>query len=235
MNEEGLAFGLNSSDTLDNGMVVDVLAHIASLSSASLVGRGMPGGMMTRSMLAEASTVDEGVAFLASIDRGFGWNIALADREGGMLAVESDANILGDPDGGLYAYGPSDLPEDPASLGSLGPDDLRLTCHYVANADDFDLSFIRPQRFWSFFYFRSLRAYYLLGDRMRPSLGSLDVPAMIEIMRDPDLVDPRDSMSAVVFEPAARRLHVAMGQVPATDGDFLPFELEAFFGSGGDR
>jgi hypothetical protein len=40
-------------------------------------------------------------------------------------------------------------------------------------------------------------------------------------------------MSAVVFEPGAGRLHVAMGQVPATDGEFLPFDLDELLSGGG--
>jgi len=95
--------------------------------------------------------------------------------------------------------------------------------------------FIRPQRYWSSFYFRSMKAYYILGEQIRLSYGELDVPEMIEILRHPDLVDPRDSMSAVVFENTARRLHVSMGVMPATDGVFQPFDLAQLFGKGRDR
>jgi hypothetical protein len=35
-----------------------------------------------------------------------------------------------------------------------------------------------------------------------------------------------------VFEPAARRLHVAAGQVPATDGPFVEIDLRALVAGG---
>lgn len=224
MNAEGLAYGVNSSDTLDNGMVVDVLAHMGNLSAARLVGRGVPVGLLGRAILSGSTTVDEAVATLADSERTYGWSFLLADRASAILAVELDSDIMGEGDGGLYAYAPSDG-SPAAALASVGPDDLRLACHYVANTEDMSLSFIRPQRYWSSFYFRSLRAHSILGEHIEGASGALDVASMIETMRDPDLVDPRDSMSAVVFEPETGRLHVAMGQVPATAGEFRPFDI----------
>ena len=52
----------------------------------------------------------------------------------------------------------------------------------------------------------------------------MDVPTAINILRIPDLIDSRDSMNAVIYEPESLRLHFAMGQVPATSGPFLEFK-----------
>lgn len=227
MNAEGLSLGLQSSDTLDNGMMVDIAIHLANLEAARLVTVGVPVGIMARQVLSSARTTEEATALLEATPRTFGWNMLLADADGELRVAEMDADILGD--GGFAAYPAG---EDGASIG---PDDLRVTCHYLANRDDASLPPLLPQRFWSTFYFRSLRVSALLADRIRDASGSLAVASMIDILRDERLVDPRDSMSAVVFEPSARRLHVAMGQVPATSGPFMPFDLADFFGAAGAR
>ena len=229
---EGLSYGIFPSDTLDNGMVVDIVTHLSNLERARLIGVGTPIGMLARTVLNQAHNVEEATEILRTARRTFGWNMLLADGDAEIRAVEMDSGILGD--GGFSTYGPS---SDGSSTdgSSVGPDDLRLASHFVANADDIDFAPLRPQRTWSSFYFRSLRALSHLGDRIGDGLGRLDVESAVAIMRDPVIVDPRDSMSAVVFEPAARRLHVAMGEVPATDGLFRPFDLADFFGPGASR
>jgi hypothetical protein len=86
---------------------------------------------------------------------------------------------------------------------------------------------VRPQRYWSSFWHRSLRAFYRLGDELDARRGRLDATEAQALMRIPDLIDTRDSMNAVVFEPSRRRLHVAAGTVPATDSDFVTVDLSA--------
>lgn len=230
MNSEGLSYSITPSDSLDISMVNDILANIINLERARLICTGIPAGIIGRGIISGAGDVDEASTWLESSTRSFAWNVLLADRSGDMRAVELDSAILGD--GGVYAYGPASGDERHA-IASVGPDDLRIASHFVSNTEDMSFIFIRPQRYWSRYYYRSLRAFYTLGDRIDGVYGQLDVDTMIDIMRDPDLVDPHDSMSAVVFEPAAGRLHVAMGQVPATDGEFISFELADFFGEGG--
>lgn len=223
MNADGLSVGIQSSDSLDNGMMVDIAIHLGNLGAARLVTVGVPVGMMTREVLASAHTAAEATSMLEAMPRTYGWNLLVADRDGDLRVAEMDSDILGD--GGFAEYGAGDQP-----AASTGPDDLRVASHYVANREDASLPPLRPQRLWSTFYFRSLRASSILGERIGDAIGALDVPTAIDILREPALVDPRDSMSAVVFEPAARRLHVAMGHVPATSGPFLPFDLTDFFG-----
>lgn len=233
MNSAGLSFGVFSSDTLDNGMVEDIVNNMLNISQARLLTTGVPMGMMGRAVLSRAATVDEAALVLGEYQPAFGWNMLFADAEGGMLAVEMDSDIR--DEGGLYSYSVNDNSDDPTSMASVGPDDLRLSCHFVANTQDMQMLFIRPQRYWSSFYFRSMKAYYILGEQIDISYGGLDVAKMIEIMRHPDLVDPRDSMSAVVFENTAGRLHVSMGVMPATDGEFQQFDLDQLFARGRDQ
>lgn len=223
MNDAGLSYGVACSDSLDNGMMVDVAIHLANLERARLVDVGVPIGILGRAVLSGAESVEQAATLLDDQPRTTGWNMLLADREGGALSLEMDSNILGD--GGIVRI-------EPAGASSVGPDDLRMASHFVLNADDIAQEPLRPQRAWSGFYFRSLRASSILGERIEDRLGSLDVAAAEQVLSDPDLVDPRDSMSAVVFEPQAGRLHVAMGQVPATRGEFRPFALADFFGAG---
>ena len=51
----------------------------------------------------------------------------------------------------------------------------------------------------------------------------------------PALVDRQDSMNACIFEPAAGKLHWAMGGAPATDQPFVEFDLGAALEAGGGR
>ncbi|MBM4395767.1 MAG: hypothetical protein FJ087_08760 [Deltaproteobacteria bacterium] len=221
MNADGLAYAVNLSDSLDNGMVEQILDHLLSLGDAKLLARGTPVGIMGREALARATRADEAAEALRGMESSFGWNFVLADADGGMVAVERDTDILDSPDGGYCAWGPAP-----------GEDKLLLASHAVERTEDISVDVlglieIRPQRYWTSFYFRSLRAAAVLAERVAAARGTLDAPALQAILSVPDLVDVRDSMNAVVFEPADRRLHVAAGQVPATDGPFVQIDLGA--------
>jgi hypothetical protein len=229
MNSRGLAYGVTTSDTLDNGMVIDVLVNMASLEDARLVVQGVPMGVLGREVLSRCATVDEAADLLEASVRTFGWDVVLGDAEGGILVAEMDSDILGTGTG-FHRITVDD--EGPAGRSSVRADDLRTASHFMANVDDFDVPPMQPQRFWSSFYFRSLRAFYVLGERIDERYGDLDTTAIVEVLRDPDLVDPRDSMVAVVYEPAVPALHVSMGVMPATDGEFRTFDLGEWLGGG---
>jgi hypothetical protein len=233
MNAEGLAWSFTNSDTLDNPMVQ---RFMRDLFDARLLAAGVPIGIIGRDLLTRQRSVAEATTVLRQVQASFGWNVLLADATGDLAAVELDSNIQGDAGGGAFVFGP-DLGDagnlDPVGtpLASIGADDLRIASHFVKNRDDlrtkvlvFD---IRPQRFWTSFYYRSVRAHSILGRQIRLRYGHLDASAAIDILRTPDLVDSRDSMMASVFLPRRRLLRYAMGQVPATDGEFLTFDLDA--------
>lgn len=230
MNADGLAWTFTTSDTLDNPMVK---AFIDGLFDAKLVLSGTPIGILGRDLLCRLRTADEAVDTLQRVWPTFGWNVLVADAGGGMAAVELDTNLEGDPAGGAFAIRPGERAggtgDDGPLLGGAGADDLHVGSHYLKNLDDlttrvlvFD---VRPQRYWSSFYYRSVRARSILGRGIRARYGTLDADAAIDLLRTPDLVDVRDSMMAAVFEPATLRIRYAMGQVPATDGDFLAFSI----------
>jgi hypothetical protein len=134
------------------------------------------------------------------------------------------------------ATDPGNLDAHGRPLASVGPDDLRMSVHWLKNREDFADQILgytlRPQRYWTSYYFRSVRSFHLLGDALLAQYGTLDVPAAQALLAQDPLVDPRDSMNAVVLEPEARRLHFAMGQEPATAGPFIPFDLGAFLQGG---
>jgi hypothetical protein len=234
MNEDGLSVMATMSDTLNNPLTGEVRKDI---TSALLLSSGTPVGMAMRGLLAKTDTLDEATHYLKWVQSTFGWNLLVGDRFGDMGVVELDSNILEKPNEGYYVYTPDvEQPRNLDSSGepyaSVGPDDLRIASHFRSNAQDIDtyiLIFeVRPQRYWSSFYFRSLRAYYTLGEEIASRYGSISLDGMFEILRNPLLVDPRDSMTAVVFEPSKQVLHYGMGQVPATDGSFIRFDLNAF-------
>ena len=234
MNSDGLVYLANVADTLDNSVAGEFLDH---LFWAKLLAGGVPIGIVGREVLANAGGVDQGLDILEDHQHSFGWNLILADRTGAMASAEIDSNILDDEDGGFYAFTPD--AENPDNLdpwgrrwASAGRDDLRNDSHYVRNTEDIDLTILgipllQPQRCVSTFYFRSLRAFSILGELIEGSYGGLDRSKAIEIIRTPDLIDKRDSMNAVVFEPETLRLYFAMGEVPATDGPFIPLDLAA--------
>jgi hypothetical protein len=181
--------------------------------------------------------VDEAVARLRAVKIGYGWNILLADAAGGLTAVEVDGDALGDGDGGVFPFTPDvsepgNVDEHGRPWSSVGPDDLRVAAHYRINTEDAYATIlnyeITPQRTWTTYYYRSLRAYYTMGEVIASRYGDYDAAAAIETLRTPDLVDSRDSMTAAVFEPAARRFHYGMGRVPATDAEFITYDLGAF-------
>jgi hypothetical protein len=70
-----------------------------------------------------------------------------------------------------------------------------------------------------------LRSFYLLGDAIEAQYGQIDVAAAKEMLSLQPLVDDRDSMNAVIYEPQRGVLHFAMGQVPATAGPFVEFDF----------
>ncbi|MBN2496901.1 MAG: hypothetical protein JXR96_20085 [Deltaproteobacteria bacterium] len=222
MNAAGLTCALNPSDTLDNPLVGQVKDRVMY---ALLLSTGIPAGIKGRILLERAAAVPEAMDLLAADGDTFGWNLLLGDRHGEIASVELDSNIMQHSDDGFHAFGPED------GIASEGPDDLRMASHFQANLPDLDDPILvfqaPPQKDWSSFYYRSLRAYYILGDEIRRHYGHMDLDGAIDILRHPDLVDTRESMNAVVFEPERGKLHYAMGQVPATDGDFVEFDLEA--------
>jgi hypothetical protein len=238
MNASGLTWTFTHSDSLDNPMVK---AFVDGLFDAHLRADGVPIGILGRDLLLRQRTVAEAAAVARQVRSTFGWNQLVADASGDLAAIETDSALQGGS--GAFAYGadpadPGNLDADGRPLGSTGPDDLRIACHFVKNLEDlrtqvlvFDL---RPQRFWTGFYYRSVRTHAILGDRLRKAAGRLDPSGAMAVLRDPDLVDIRDSMMAAVYQPASRRLLYAMGQVPATSGPFVPLDLDALFAGGGE-
>ena len=240
MNQDGLVYTANVSDTLDNPVVGEFLRD---LTHARLLCSGVPMGIVGREILTGSSEVDQAMAYLKAVDKTFGWNLILADPSGKMVGAEVDSNILGEADRGFYSYTPDT--SDPQNVdpwgrpwASVGPDDLRMASHFQRNTEDIDFRLFKyplipPQRDWTSFYFRSLRAFYILGERISSSYGRLDVPSVINILRLDDLIDHRDSMNASVYDPGNLMLYFAMGQVPATSGPFITFDVAEALGQGG--
>jgi hypothetical protein len=233
--------------------LADILAQpdLKGLSSilgdVHLFARNLPLGFTGREILARATSVDQALGVLYRGGQTFGWNWLLADADGGMLTVETDGSTDPRKEGKLRAeeapaeedgfvwFGPDVGAEQGTTpwgrpWGSVGADDVRTSGHFVKNVDDAMPVFLatftpRDQRFWSSYYYRAVRTWHRLGEEIEARYGRFDVPAMIELLRTPDLVDTRDSMNAVVFEPARRVMHWAMGEVPATDQPFVTLDL----------
>ncbi len=239
MNADGLCFAINNSDSLD----IDMAAKVQESSfDSKLVMTGLPVSMLGREILTHHATTAEAAAYIEDTQRTYGWNVLLADAQGAMMAVEVDGDALGDTDGGFHTYTPdASNPDNLDPYGrrwaSVGPDDIRMASHYVRNVEDANAVIIAwdvvPQRYWTSFYFRSLRAHYVLGEEIANRYGTIGTEVAKEILRTPVLVDQRDSMYAAVFRPSERRMLYAQGTMPATDGEFWEVDLAATFGTGG--
>lgn len=233
MNEDGLSFAVNYSDSLDNPLAAEFRDK---LIFAKLLSEGLAIGILGREILAQNQSTEEAVSYLREQEITFGWNVLLADAGGDIRMVEMDSNISSDASS-FYAYGPesrdaSHLDPWGQPFASVGHDDLRMGVHFQANREDIHLDLlgfeIRNQRSWSTYWFRSVRSFHLVGDAIREGYGSFDVLAAQELLGQTLLVDQRDSMNAVVYEPSRRVLHVASGQVPATAGPFWTIDLGAW-------
>lgn len=231
MNGAGLAVSMSTSDTLDMPMTE---ALVDDLFSAKLLGSGVPGTLLTRYLLSRSRSVDEAIALLRNTEIGYGYNLLLADASGALAAVEVDGDSLGDDDGGIFAFSPdAGNPSNVDAYGrrwsSVASDDIRIGSHYRVNTEDAFATIlnyeITPQRTWTSFYYRSLRAYFALGEQIAARYERYDAAEVIATLRTPDLVDTRDSMTAAVFEPVRRRVHYGLGTVPATDAEFQTYDL----------
>jgi hypothetical protein len=234
MNADGLVWAANVSDTLDNPLLDEFRRYLVA---AALKAIGTPLGIMGREVLARDRTVDEAALRLESLPPTLGWNFLLADAEGGMAVLEVDGNYDEAAHGRVQRIAPLDVDTLGRALASTSPDDLRMAGHYQLNRDDIDTEVfgmqVRPQRHWSGMWHRSLRAFYLLGDALASRRGELDADVAEEILRQPELVDRRDSMNAVIYSPAAAQLRFALGEVPATDVRFRSVDLGALVAGGG--
>jgi hypothetical protein len=67
-----------------------------------------------------------------------------------------------------------------------------------------------------------------LAEAVATRRGSLNAQVAQEILGLEDLLDLRDSMNAVVFEPERGWIHYAMGQVPATSAPFVSLDFGAW-------
>ena len=228
INARGVAVSVNFSDTLNNPLVGEFLREF---NNAKLMSKGVPGGFCVRRALEAAAHADAATEILAALPHSFGWNFLVADAAGTLRAVEAHTNVLGDGATKPAVFGP-DFGLGPGFQGwpraSTGPDDLRVGTYFRQRADDLDVAFgweLRPQRFWSSYFHPSVRAMASLGDAIAGRKGPFHVAGVAALLRTPALVDRNDSMFATIAEPKFRRLHVAAGSVPATDGSFEAFTL----------
>lgn len=227
MNEAGLAIAVDHSDTLNNPLTDHFRKE---LFAAHLTSAGTPMGIALRQVMEKSTTANAGYLKLAAIPHTFGWNVLMVDAAKAIVAVELHSDILGTSP--ALAYTPNgqigDLDSHGRPWASFGPDDLTIAAHFRRQADDLELSVgfdLRPQRFWSSYFFPSVRAMVDTYQAIASGYGKFNVERAIAVLRLPQIVDRNDSMTAVVFEPALRRFHVALGTVPATDS---PFDVVTF-------
>jgi len=256
MSSDGLAYMYSLSDTHDNPVTWEVLEKALcldlveegglgklclDLGRVKLLTSGTPIGFLMREMMQASGNASAAAEYLKNQKMSFGWNILLADAQGGLVAVERDRNILNHPDGGYFTYTPVNPAFPSPRQGNLdswgrpwastGPDDLRMAMHFQANQEDFDLlGLLREQRYWTTYYYRSLRTFYLLGDEIADAYGDLDVEAVQRILRVPVLNDMRNSMNSAIYAPDELKMWFALGDVPATSAPYREVNFGTLIG-----
>ncbi len=239
MNTEGVTYLLNPSDTLNNSFTK---GFNEGLIFAQLLPKGVPAGMMGREILAKSSNTNDALDYLANETATFGWNFLVVDAGGDMSVAELDGDIFDMPSNGFYSY-TTDF-NDPDNLNawgnpwaSVGPDDIRASSNYLKNINEIEYQIatfnIQPQRYWSSFFFRSLKAFWVLGDEIDARYGNLNLTGMADILRIHELEDQRDGMQSAIYEPKKLLIHVAAGQVPPSSGPYREFNLGASSTKGG--
>jgi len=258
MSSDGLSYMYNLSDTLDNPVSNEFLEHFLE---ASLISSGTPIGFLMRDMMQYTDNAQDAREYLRDKEMTFGWNILLADAQGNLAAVELEADILDNPDGGYFTYSPPDHPDYPddgnldaseqerADWASERQDDLRMAMHFQVNEDDIlltiwdltqlipelptlpiPLPIVPPQRFWTTYYYRSIRTFYRLGEEIDAAYGTLDLEGVKRIIRIPDLNDMRNSMNSAIYAPDELKMWYALGEVPATSAPFRELDFGAMIG-----
>jgi hypothetical protein len=229
LSSKGFGYVCNPSDSLDNSVLGGVIENIADLSVAKLVAKGMPIGLVGRTVLENATDVASAKKIIDESKHAYGWACALADKSGAIEAVEVDSDIF---KSGIDVVGFSagEKRSSGGYFGSVRNDDVVIGSSYAKNVEDIltiELSGQRivPQRQWSGFFHRSRRVIGGAMRRLDASYGNVTVESLEQLISDPELVDASDSMNAVVLDVLNQKVYSAMGTVPATASEFVMHEV----------
>ena len=230
MSDRGVGYACDPSDTLDNSVVGSVLDQVADLSKAKFFASGLPIGFLGRRILEQAIDAASAREVIASAERVYGWTCVLGDRNGGLEAIEVDSDVFNDGNRGVFPLSTTELDGAGRRYASTSDDDFVLGSNFVKNVPDIaTLSLagqkIIPQRQWSGFFYRSRRAVDGAKGRLEAAKGSIDATFLEQLVGDPEFVDQSDSMNAVVLDLEHLQVRSAMGQVPATAGQFEVTEV----------
>ena len=227
MNERGVGYACNPADTLDNSVVGSVLDQVADLSKAKLTARGTPIGFVGRRVLETATDALTAVDVFKASKHVYGWNCLVADSAGIMRSVEVDSDVFKSGDS-VFTVAPPDRAASGERIASTSDNDLIAAAEYRHNTTDVITQTLAgqrvvPQKVWSTFFYRSRRVVDAVTRKLTPAMS---VEAAQTLLGDPELVDKSDSMTAAVLELSARKLHYAIGQVPATSAPFETFDFK---------
>lgn len=225
LSERGVGYACDPADTLDNSVVGSVLEQVADLSKAKLIAKGLPIGFLGRRILEQAADAASAREVIAQAERVYGWTCVLGDRSGGLEAIEVDSDIFNDGIRGVFPLSTTELDATGRRFASTSDDDFVLGSNFVKNVPDIPTLTVAgqriiPQRRWSGFFYRSRRAVDNVKGRIEAGKGTIDAEFLEQLISDPQLVDHSDSMNAVVLDLENLEVRSAMGQVPATSGQF---------------
>ena len=143
-----------------------------------------------------------------------------------MRSVEVDSDVFKSGDS-VFEVAPADRNAQGERIASTSDDTLLSAAAYRLNTNDvvtLNLAGQRvvPQKIWSTFFYRSRRVVDAVVRKLKPGMSVADAEGLLG---DDELVDKSDSMTAAVLELGKKKLHYAIGQVPATS---KPFETLDF-------
>ncbi len=226
MNARGVGYACNPADTLDNSIVGSLIPQIFDLPKARLIAKGSPMGFVGRRALETAATTAAAVDVFKAAKHVYGWNCLIADGAGTLRSVEVDSDAFTSGEA-VWEVAPTDRNAQGERIASTSDDDLLAAAAYRKNTTDVaTLSLagqrVVPQKVWSTFFYRSRRVIDGIARKLKPAMSVADAEA---VLGDDELIDRSDSMTAAVLELKAKKLHYAIGQVPATSKPFETFDF----------
>jgi hypothetical protein len=226
MSARGVGYACNPSDSLDNSVVGSVIDQVADLTTAKLIAKGSPVGFVGRKVIESAATADDAIALFKANKHAYGWNCMVADGKGAMRIAEVDSDVFKNGDS-VFTIAPQDLDAHGERIASISDDTLIEGSAYQLNTTDvitLNLAGQRvvPQKVWSSFFYRSKRVVDAVARKLTPKMTVEDAE---KLLGDDELVDKSDSMTAAVLDLTGKKLHYAIGEVPATSAPWETLDL----------
>lgn len=227
MNDAGQAVAVNTTETLDNGVV-------RGIEEAGLPrSRGVSLGAIGRQVLAHAYSPQEFVATMRSTRSAVGLIVQLADaRRKTVTVCELRAAWKQGPS--ATCYGAQEAPAFRVGSSYSG-----IFSAYRAFAEDATGAVLEdllgnalrlgPQRLWSTEWLQSYTTFAKIDAAVQVDDPGRDPQAWVTLMRQPGITSQRNAMHSAILLPD-REMWVGLGRLPSSNSPFRRFSVKELFG-----